>query len=53
MVDPQAADQIYSLTNAAGDRILNTTAGNSVCLLAIDGTYWIAIYPVGTWSDAD
>ena len=53
-IDPAAADQIHVLTNSAGDRISNTTSGDSVCLIAADGTYWIVIpASTGTWADAN
>jgi hypothetical protein len=52
-IDVQSGDQIFVLTNATGDRITNTTAGNSVCLLAIGTTNWVATAINGTWSDAD
>ena len=52
-VDPATGDQVHVLTNAAGDRISNTTAGDSICLLAVDTTYWIATERTGTWSDAN
>ena len=48
------ADQIHHLTNSAGDRLQNTgTAGDSVCLTAADGTYWLPLQEIGTWSDAN
>ena len=53
LIDVQTGDQIHVLTNATGDKISNTTAGNHICLLAIDGTYWIALSASGTWTDAD
>lgn len=52
-VDPATGDQIHTLTNAAGDRISNATAGDSICLHAVDTTYWIPMQEVGTWADAD
>jgi len=53
-IDPDDADQVHHLTNAAGDRLQNTgTAGDSVCLTAVDGTYWVPTGEEGTWSDAD
>lgn len=53
-VDVQTGDQIHHLTNSAGDKIQNTgTAGDSVCLVAVDGTYWVPVHETGTWSDAD
>jgi hypothetical protein len=52
-INPAEADQIAHLTNSAGDAIRNATIGDSVCLLAIDGTYWIPLQETGTWSDAN
>lgn len=52
-VDPATGDQILALTNAAGDKITNSTPGSSVCLTALDGTYWAALTPQGTWADAN
>jgi hypothetical protein len=47
-------DQIHHLTNSAGDRLQNAgTAGDSVCLLALDDAAWIPLQETGTWSDAD
>jgi len=53
LVNPDDADQIYHLTNAAGDAITNTTAGDSLCLHAVDATGWIPMQENGTWNDAD
>lgn len=53
-IDPASGDQVHHLTNSAGDRLQNTgTAGDSVCLTSVDGTYWVPTQEVGTWSDAD
>jgi len=52
-IDPAGGDIIYVLTNATGDRILNTTLGDSVCLVAVDADNWLAFARIGTWSDAD
>lgn len=43
-VNPDDADQILVLTNAAGDSIRNATLGNSVVLEAISASQWA---PVG------
>ena len=48
------ADQFHHLTNAAGDRLQNAgTAGDSICVYAKDGTYWVPMQEIGTWSDAN
>ncbi len=52
-VDPATGDLIASLTNAAGDKITNNTPGSSVCLVAADGTNWMPLGVVGTWTDAN
>lgn len=50
-VNPDDADQILVLTNAAGDAIRNATLGNSVILQAISATEWAQLSGIGTWSD--
>ena len=51
-IAPDSGDLIHALTNAAGDRLQNVgTAGDSVCLVALDGTDWAPLQEVGTWSD--
>jgi hypothetical protein len=52
-LDVQTGDQIHVLTNATGNKVSNSTAGDSICLLAVDTTYWIATSRTGTWTDAD
>lgn len=52
-IDPDAADQILVLTNAAGDKIRNATLGNTVTLLAASASQWVVIGEKGTWTDAD
>jgi hypothetical protein len=52
-IDPASGDQIHHLTNAVGDRIGNATAGDSVCLVSVDTTYWVPLQETGTWSDED
>jgi len=53
-IDPQAGDQILSICDSTGDKISNTgTAGDSVCLYAIDGVDWIVLSSHGTWSDGN
>lgn len=52
-VNPDNADLITVLTNAAGDAIRNATIGNSVCLQAVDATNWSQCGIVGTWTDVN
>lgn len=53
-IAPDASDLIYHLTNSAGDRLQNVgTAGDSVCLYALDGIDWFPMQEIGTWSDAN
>jgi len=47
------ADQIVGLTDAAGDKITNSTATNCICLYAADATNWVPFGIFGTWADAD
>lgn len=52
-VDPATGDKIVVLTDAAGDKITNATAGNSICLVAVDATDWVAVAINGTWADGN
>lgn len=52
-INPDDADQILVLTNAAGDAVRNATAGNSLTLVAVDATNWVEVSSVGTWTDVD
>lgn len=52
-IDCDAADQIFDLTNAAGNSITNTTAYDYVHLIALDATGWYTLDVHGTWTDAD
>lgn len=52
-INPDNADQILVLTNAAGDAISCATQGAWIELVAIDGTNWLAISSNGTWTDAN
>lgn len=51
-IDPDAADRIFALTDANGDKVRNATVGNSVTLEAVAGG-WAAVGIYGTWSDAN
>lgn len=51
-INPDDADQILILTNAAGDSIRNATLGNSVTLEAISASQWAPVgKEQGTWTD--
>lgn len=53
-INPQTADVILGLTNAAGDAISSAaTIGNFITLVAVDGTNWIAVGSSGTWTDVN
>jgi hypothetical protein len=53
-IDPDAADQILLLTNAAGDAIAADAAGESVVLEAISATQWAPVgAEKGSWTDAN
>jgi hypothetical protein len=51
-IDPDAADQILLLTDAAGDRIVADAVGESVVLEAVSASQWAVVgAEKGTWSD--
>jgi hypothetical protein len=50
-VDAPDADQIQHYTNATSDDVENSTAGDWICLVAIDDTDWVAYSAEGTWTD--
>lgn len=50
-INPDNADTILTLTNAAGDSIRNATAGGSVTLMAVGPTSWFVVGVNGTWTD--
>jgi hypothetical protein len=50
---PQAGDQIHSLTDNPGDLLTDTDGGDSICLVAIDTTYWVPFSREGTWTMPD
>jgi hypothetical protein len=52
-VNPDNADLILGLTNAAGDAIRNATVGGTVTLMAIDATNIVVLGSYGTWSDVN
>ena len=55
-INPDDADQILTATNAAGDAIRSSTIGDTVTLVAVDGTNWVVVsmYPALTdWTDAN
>lgn len=53
IVDCDNADQIFDLTNAAGNKVTNSTAYDYMHLVAVDATGWYPIDVHGTWTDAD
>jgi hypothetical protein len=55
VINPNIADTIRTLTNAAGDSLTNSTIDNSICLVALTATSWFYVgsAPVGTWADGD
>lgn len=52
-IDPSTTNTVVTLTNGNGDRLTNTTVGDSVCLVGLSGTSWMALERVGTWSDGN
>jgi len=46
-------DQVHHITDSTGDTITNTTAGDQLCIVAIDTVYWVPTSETGTWFDAD
>lgn len=52
-INPDDADKILGLTDAAGDAIRNATVGNTVTLQAVDATNWAVISNYGTWTDVN
>ena len=53
IVDCDNSDQIFDLTDAAGNKITNTTAFDYVHLVALDDTGWYTLDVHGTWTDAN
>lgn len=52
-INPDTADQILILTNAAGDAIRNATLGNNITLKAVSATQWVQMAGVGTYTDVN
>lgn len=53
-INPDDADQLISLTNAAGDAVENATAGSVISLKAASASQWVQIGDeVGTWTDVN
>jgi hypothetical protein len=50
-VDAPTGDQIHHYTSATDEEVDNSTAGDWICLVALDGTDWFAYSIEGTWSD--
>jgi hypothetical protein len=53
VIDPASGDRILSLTDAVNDSITAGTIGNSITLVAVDSTNWVAVAVVGTWTDTN
>jgi hypothetical protein len=53
VIDPASGDRILSLTDAVNDSITAGTIGNSITLIAVDSTNWVAVAVVGTWTDTN
>lgn len=47
------ADQIFQLTNSAGDKITNTTSYDQVHLIALDASGYYVADRIGTWADGN
>jgi len=53
-INPDDADTILLLTNAAGDAIRADAVGETIVLEAINATSWVTVgAEKGTWSDID
>lgn len=53
-IDPDAADQILLLTDAAGDSLVADAAGESLVLEAISATQWAPVgAEKGIWTDSN
>lgn len=50
-INPDNADTILTLTNAAGDSIRNATVGGTVTLQAVGTASWVVLGVNGTWTD--
>lgn len=46
-------DVALNEVNSPGDRVTNTTAFDSICLMAIDATNWVTLSSLGTWTDGN
>ncbi len=52
-INPDDADTILILTNAAGDAIRNATIGSNITLKAVTATGWTQTSGVGTYTDVN
>jgi hypothetical protein len=53
-IDPDAADSVVLLTNAAGDSLIADAIGESMVIEAISASAWAPVGAVqGTWTDSD
>ncbi len=52
-INPDDADTILSLTNAAGDAIRSAAVGDSITIMAMDATNWVVIASSNSTNSAD
>ncbi len=53
VIDPNSTDQILGLTNAGGDSITEGTIGDSVTLIGVSTSEWVAYTGIGAWPDTN
>lgn len=53
-IDPDAADIIVLLTNAAGDSLIADAVGETLQIRAVSASQWVTVSsPYGTWTDSN
>lgn len=53
-IDPDAADTILLLTNAAGDSLIADAVGEAITIVAVSASQWAVVgAEKGTWTDSD
>ena len=50
-IDPSGSNMIDTLTDASGNRISNSVAGSSICLVSFGDAFWVPYASAGTWVD--